>query len=406
MSKDNTVHGNLVLGQLLSQLPKGRIRRVIEEHGSDRYTKKFTTWDHLVVMLSAALSKTSALRGIESSVAGFHKRLLHLGLKSLPKRSTLSDANAKRSPAVFEAIFRTAYEHLSRYLPDSWPQNQAYMKKLFLVDSTTITLFKEILKACGRTPADGKRKGGVKIHVGMHLSENTPSLVRITSAATNDRVFMERLRDPDPETIMVFDKAYLNYELYEHWNERGVTYVTRLHRQCRVTPLEEPSVEDEQWEKGVRKVERVELGHPVQEKKITCRLIHFYDGEKDRTFRFVTNDERMPADRIAEIYRQRWHIELLFKRLKQNLQLSDFIGDNENAIRIQIWANLLADLLLTAIRKGMKVKKAYSTVATLVRIHLMNYVRIADLLLKPGDDSIFEMNRPDREENLLFPQPP
>ncbi|MFB6306779.1 MAG: IS4 family transposase [Flavobacteriales bacterium] len=406
MSKYNNSSGNLVFGQLLSHLPKDRISTVIKRHGSDRYTKKFMTWDHLVVMLSAALSKTSALRGIESSIAGFHNKLLHLGMRSLPKRSTLSEANAKRSADVFADIFKVTYQKVAPFLPDSWPKNQKYMKNLFLVDSTTITLFKDILKACGRTPGNGKRKGGVKIHVGMHLSEETPSVVRITSAATNDKKFMSEFKDPAPDTILVFDKAYLNYTLYNHWDKNGVTYVTRKHKWCDISLKKELPITDEEHGKGVRGERMVEMGHPKQEQKVVCREIVFYDSEKDRELTFITNDTKMEASQIAEIYRQRWQIELLFKRLKQNLQLSDFLGDNENAIRIQIWANLIADLLLTVIRKGMKTKKAYSTVATLVRIHLMNYVKLIDLLTKPGNINIFEENHDTAQQTLKFTHPP
>jgi len=263
---------------------------------------------------------------------------------------------------------------------------------LFLVDSTTITLFKEIMKAAGRTPANGKRKGGVKIHIGMHLSENTPSLVRITSSATNDKLFMQKFKDIESKTILVFDMAYVNYSLYNHWTKNDVSFVTRLNSHSVVNIVEEFVVSQEQQHKGVYRELLVELGHFRQEEKVQCRLIYFYDQEKNQVFKFITNNTDLAASEIAEIYKQRWQIELLFKRLKQNLQLSDFLGDNENAIRIQIWCNLIADLLLTIIRKGLKRQKAYSNVAGLIRIHLMNYVKIIELLLNPGDPSIFSSN--------------
>ena len=392
MDKNNISSGNSVFGQLISFLPKDKINRIIKSQGSDRYTKRFTTWDHLVVMLFSALSGSNSLRELESGLAGFRTKLLHLGMRSLPRRSTLSDANAKRSAGVFEALFKAIYKHIKPFLPDSCPRNQEWMKKLFLVDSTTITLFKEIMKAAGRTPANGKRKGGVKIHIGMHLSENTPSLVRITSSATNDKRFMQKFKDIESKTILVFDMAYVNYSLYNHWTKNDVSFVTRLHPHSVVNIIEELVVSEEQQHKGVYRELLVELGHSKQEEKVQCRLIYFYDHEKNRVFKFITNNTDLDASEIAEIYKQRWQIELLFKRLKQNLQLSDFLGDNENAIRIQIWCNLIADLLLTIIRKGLKRKKAYSNVAGLIRIHLMNYVKIIELLLNPGDPSIFNSN--------------
>jgi len=152
-------------------------------------------------------------------------------------------------------------------------------------------------------------------------------------------------------------------------------------------------------------IKEVELGHPNQKERVKCRLIEFYDQSKERYLTFITNDMNMPGSQIAEIYKQRWQIELLFKRLKQNLQLSDFLGDNENAVRIQIWCNLIADLLLTVIRKGAKLKRAYSNVAGLVRLHLMNYVDVNELLNNPGDISIFENNKIEYNPELNLPPP-
>ena len=391
MSKNTLSAGNSVFGQLISMLPRSAINRVIKEQQSDRYTKKFKTWDHLTVMLFGALSNCSSLREIESGIAGFSTKLLHLGLGCLPKRSTLSDSNNNRPASVFEAIFKAAYHQLQPLLPDSCPNNQKWMQKLFLVDSTTITLFKQIMKACGRKPANGKRKGGVKIHVGMQLSEGTPSLVRITSAATNDKTFMSRFKDVNPQTILVFDKAYLNYNLYNYWTEREVTFVTRLHGRSVVEVLEDMEVSAEEQKQGVQQAQIIYLGHANQQEKVKCRLITLYNQEKEQTLKFITNDFKFKPSEIASIYKQRWQIELLFKRLKQNLQLSDFIGDNENAIRIQIWCNLIADLLLSVSRKGLK--KAYSNVASLVRIHLMNYARVKELLRNSGDPSIFNTTK-------------
>lgn len=404
MNKSNNSSGIHVFGQLINLLPKQRIARLIAQHQSDRYTKKFKTWDHLVVMLFASLSNCTALREIESGIAGFHTKLLHLSMSWLPRRSTLSDANAQRSAEVFEAIFQCIYAHVRPFLPDSLPKSQRWVQRLFLIDSTTITLFKDIMKASGCPPANGKRKGGVKIHIGMQLSENTPSVVRITPAAANDRSFLDRFKAVQPGTILVFDKAYVNYTLYNHWTRSKVDFVTRLHGNCSVHVRQEIPVTEDQRTKGVCREQMVELGYSSQKEKVGCRLIFFYDEAKDKVLKFITNNTELEASQIAEIYKQRWQIELLFKRLKQNLQLYNFLGDNENAIRIQIWCNLIADLLLTVIRKGVNKQMAYSNVAGLVRLHLMNYVRIADLLLNPGDYRIFatQMAADNRPPPSLF----
>ena len=406
MNKINTSSGIPVFGQLISLIPKNKVFSITRQYNSDYYTKKFKTWDHLITMLFASLANCNGLRELESGLAGFHTRLLHLGISWLPRRSTLSDANIRRSSEVFESIFKSVYKRVQPFLPDSFPKNQKWMEKLFLVDSTTITLFKEILKACGRTPANGKRKGGVKIHVGMHLSESTPSLVRVTSAATSDKNFMIKFKNIEPETIIVFDKAYVNYKLYNHWTKSNVIFVTRLHSSSIVNVIHEKRVSPDQQAKGVYREQIVELGHSTQKEKVICRLIYFYDKLNNRVLKFITNDMEMASSLIAQIYKQRWQIELLFKRLKQNLQFSSFLGDNENAIRIQIWTNLIADLLLTLVRKGMKKRKAYSNVAALIRIHIMNYVKIIDLLTNPGDITIFASDKSVAQLTLNLSVPP
>lgn len=397
MVKSTNFGGTSVFGQLISFLPKSAISEIVEQSKSDRYTKQFRTWDHLVTMLFAVLTHSSGLREIESGLAGFRTKLLHLGLRHVAKRSTLSDANRRRSADVFEAIFQATYDRMRPFLSDSCPKNQRWMQRLFLVDSTTITLFKNILKACGTNPANGKRKGGVKINVGMHLSEGTPSLVRITSAATSDSKFMEKFKSLDPGTIVVFDKAYVNFTIYNHWTQTEVIFVSRRHRHQVINVEAELPLSPEERKAGVVKQTKVYLGHSKQKQRVLCRLIDYVDPTTGRTLQFVTNDFLMQPSQIADIYKQRWQIELLFKRLKQNLQLSDFIGDNENAIRIQIWCNLIADLLLTRIRKGLNKQKAYSNVAALVRIHLMNYVALKQLILNPGDPTIFRNNSPNTQ---------
>src|SRR5690606_3466256 len=133
-------------------------------------------------------------------------------------------------------------------------------------------------------------------------------------------------------------------------------------------------------EYGCLAVSEEGVGHSHQKQKAKCRIIKFYDSKEQREIEYITNDMQLPACTIAEIYKQRWQIELLFKMLKQNLKITSFIGDNENAIRIQIWCALIADLLVQIARRGSrKCKLAYSVTCGLFRLHLMNYVRVTDL---------------------------
>jgi len=404
MGKINKKSGIPVFGQLLSFIPRQDFNRSVQKHQADRYIKRFTSWDHVVTMLFGVIHKVGGLREICSGMAAHDQSLKHLGMTSLPTKSTLSDRNKSRTPKVFEELFFSIYKANRWILSDSsLSKNEKWLSRLFLVDSTTITLFKNIMKACGNPMANGRRKGGVKVHAGMWLNEQVPSLIRISKAAESDKKFMVRFKSMPVNTILVFDKAYVNYSLYSHWGKNKVSFVSRLHKRCVVVRGNLRVLTDQDKEYGIVEDCEVQLGHKAQKNKVSARLIKLYDKEHNRNIEFITNDKKLAAWEIAEIYRQRWQIELLFKRLKQNIKITSFLGDNENAIHIQIWCALIADILMQIARKGIKRGKiAYSVVCGLLKLHLMNYVQIKQLLLTPTDPSIF--NQKSREVYDLFNQ--
>lgn len=397
MSKINKKSGIPVFGQLLSFIPRQDFNKSVRELQSDRYTKRFTSWDHVVTMLFAVIQKVGGLRELCSGMAAHNQSLKHLGMTSLPTRSNLSDRNKTRTPKVFEELFYSIYKTNRSILADSsLSKNEKWLSRLFLIDSTTITLFKNIMKACGNTMANGRRKGGVKVHTGMWLNEQTPSLIRISKAAESDKKFMVHFKNMPANTILVFDKAYVNYSLYKHWSKNGVSFVSRLHKRCVVVKGNVRILTDDDSKYGIVEDCIVQLGHNKQKNKVNARLIKFYDKEHQREIEFITNDKKLEAWEIAETYKQRWQIELLFKRLKQNIKITSFLGDNENAIRIQIWCALIADILMQIARKGLKKSRmAYSVVCGLLKLHLMNYVQITQLLLTPADPSIFYQKIPE-----------
>lgn len=406
MDKVRFKAGSPVLGQLLSMIPRDQFGVIVQSVGSDRYVKKFRSWDHLVVMLYGTIQRVGGLRELCSGLAAHNTTLKHFGMGCLPKRSTLSDANAKRDPAVFQELFKALYTRYASFLPDSPSKEERWLSRLLLIDSTTITLFKDVMKACGRTPANGRKKGGVKVHVGMWLRENVASMVTITPAAANDRSFMPEFRNVEKGTILVFDKAYLHYKLFIHWTLNQVSFVTRLHNRSVVTLLSKKQVSRVDNQLGVLDDDIVELGHQDSQDKVLCRRIRFYDKDKGIILRFISNNMELSPYQIAQIYKQRWQIEMLFKRLKQNLKLTDFLGDSENAIRIQIWCALISDLLVALVRNAVQKTKriAFSNVYGLLRLHLTHYVLISQLLNSPEDPSIFSKSPP--SPLSLFSTPP
>ncbi|MFO8146506.1 MAG: DUF4372 domain-containing protein, partial [Gillisia sp.] len=163
MNKSKNFSGQPIIKQVLNFIDPKDIYRTAKKHNSDRYTKRFTTYEHLVTMIFTVISGCSSLREVSSIMLACEGKINHLGLKDFPKRSTLSDANKRRSAEVFADIYHSLYKRYHRFLSDSRPFEPA-VKDLKIVDSSTITLFSDILKGVGRNPLNGKKKGGIKLH--------------------------------------------------------------------------------------------------------------------------------------------------------------------------------------------------------------------------------------------------
>lgn len=189
MGKSTHFFGQPVYGQLIKSLDRDKIVQMSRTQGGERYVKSFDGWHHLLTMLYAVIMRFDSLREIEASMQAEVRKLGHIGLETVPRRSTLSEANARRSETFFEMVYRDLYEQNKTTLSSDSPRNEtvSWMKRLRVIDSTTITLFSNLVfKGVGRHPKSGKKKGGIKVHSVIHANEGVPCDVRFTSAATND----------------------------------------------------------------------------------------------------------------------------------------------------------------------------------------------------------------------------
>jgi hypothetical protein len=385
MDKSTIFSGQPIFSQLLSFIPNYIVERLARKYDADRYCKKFDTRHHLVTMLFAVINQCTSIREVVTGlqVAGGKKG--HFKMIHDVKRSTLSDANRRRPEALFGDLFHELYKLHYGY-PDSRKINPRapYEKRLFIIDSTTIRLFHDILQGVGQIPSNGKRKGGLKAHVMIKASEDTPCVVDLTKASANDRTFFKSISLPKG-SIVTFDKGYANFRQFDGWTKNGVTWVSRILNEWIIKVEKEKPVSEDQQSKGVLADKWVIIGDPKRAKalKIKARIIKFIDSEKDMIFEFVTNNRKFLPDKIADIYKQRWQIELLFKRIKQRYPLRYFLGDNENAIKIQVWCALIADLLVKIIKDRTKRHWAYSNISGIIKMHLMTYVNLSAFLEYP-----------------------
>ena len=383
MSKSTFFTGQPIFSQILDFIPPHIISTSVKKHSSDKYYKKFKSYDHLVTMLYTCFQKCEGIREVVTGLMACHHKLGHLGLKYIPKRSTLSDANNVRTFEFFSSVYDHLYRFHYKRLPDSRIKG-TIENRLFLIDSTTISLFTEIMKGMGGHPVNGKKKGGAKAHMMVKATDDIPVFTMITHATKNDKEIFKHITLPKG-AIVVFDKGYNSYDQFEIWSKQSVTWVTRMSDVAYQEEIVKRPVSEKEKALGVIADDWVILGRPgnAKTKRIKVRRITFYDAETKRTFYFITNAKKIKASVIANIYKKRWQIELLFKRLKQTYPLKHFLGESENAIKIQIWCALITDLLLTIVKKNVKKVWSFSNISSMVRLHLMNYIKLVAFLENP-----------------------
>jgi len=384
---NKTIHffGNSVFGQLISLIDSKIITDSSKSFNSDRYVKKFTTKDHLISMLFCAFAKCTSLREVSGAMLGLAGKTKHFQLNHIPKKSTLGDANQRRDAEVFGKVYQKLLVKYSHVFSDSRIK-EVINKQIEIFDSTTISLFKDILKCVGRNPENGKKKGGIKVHTVINVDERVPKLVWFTEAAKHDHILLDKLK-MDANTIYVFDKGYNDYKAFKTFSENKTGFVTRIKDNAVYQTIQINEIE-EHLHSGVLEDELIEITVKENnvESKLKLRKVRFYDRVLKREFEFLTNLFEMRADLVAAIYKLRWQIELLFKQLKQNFPLKYFLGDNENAIKIQIYCALIANLLMTIIQKTLKKSWAFSNLVSFCKIHLFNYIHLMLFLENPDKD--------------------
>jgi IS4 transposase len=361
----------------------------INKFKSDHYYKAFKTRTHLITMLFGIFSRCDSMTEICEGLRALGGKLNHLGLTKAPAKSTASDGLRNRGHEVFEDIYFKLVNRYRSFLSDSRTYGLTF-KEVLLIDSTTIRLFSDILKGVGRNPkGDGKKKGGMKVHMLIDAVQSVGRFVKLTAAKVHDKNFLKGL-ELISHSMVVFDRAYNYYHQFAIWTQAHVYFVTRLKKNAVYQTKERTRIHYRKKGKAnVLTDETIVLEYYPEtkdgkkrtkvKKELTLRKVTYQD-EKNRYYEFLTNNFEIAPEEVAFLYKKRWGIELLFKKMKQNFQLHFFYGENITAIYTQVWCTLIAQLLMTVIQKMAKTKKAFSVVASLVRIHLISMLDLFELL--------------------------
>jgi IS4 transposase len=351
---------------MLSLIDRGVFERAVRHHHAEAGAKGFTCWQQFVAMLFCQLGAAHSLREICGGLRTAMGKLVHLGLRSAPTRSTLAYANAHRPWQLFETVF---YELLRQCQAVAATKRRRFRFKhpLRLLDATTIELCATVFDWARFQ----RTKGAIKLHLQLDHQGCLPCWALVTEGDTNERRIAQSLSFA-PGTIVVMDRGYLNYALYSRWTATGVWFVTRPHTNMlyeivahRPVPGRGTVLADQ--------VIRLSSPHAAERCTVPLRRVVVWDAEQAREVVFLTNIQHLAASTIAAVYKERWQIELFFKALKQHLKIKTFVGTSENAVQVQIWTALIAMLLL----KYLHLKSAWawsvSNLAAMLRFNLLSY---------------------------------
>ena len=385
MDKNTVYLGQPIFTQVLSLIDDALIAQACKLHKSDKYCKSLSFKSHLVTMLYTVFARCTSLREVQTGLELCNGKLNHLNLSKVPPRSTLSDGNKNRSSKVFETLYLSLFDKYKHIISDS-RLAASLASKLYILDSSTISLFKAILKPAGRKRDDGRSKGGIKVHTLLKADSNMPCFIKFTAAAMHDQQFYECIKELPNHSIITFDKAYINYEQFDKFQDRGITYVVPQKVNAQYKSIKELALVE--GEDTTLKDELIEINYTVEidkikvQKQLKLRRVAYYSEKHNDTFIYWTNNLELKASEVIAIYQNRWQIEKFFKKLKQNFPLQYFLGDNTNAIEIQIWCALIGLVLLQVIFAEQKTTIAFSILASIVAIHLMNYTSLTSIINK------------------------
>jgi len=335
MKKNNTI-----MGQMLQLIPRYEFEKAVKQFEAEKHSKGFSSWEQFVGLLFGQLTGQVGLRGIETGISSQKNKLYHLGIKSV-KRTTLSYANTHRNHEVFKSVFETMLLKISRSKPG---HKFRFKNNLYSFDATTI----DLCLSLHDWAAFRKTKGGIKIHVKLNHAGYIPEFITVTEAKRHDGPELSKLV-LKPGDVIIFDRAYTNFNLFAKYCNEDNYFVTRLKKNADYRVVDRRTVDAYEH---ISSDQIIEMKGFYTKKKcpMLLRRIRVKDPETGKYIVLLTNQMTWSPKTVAAVYKDRWQIEIFFKTIKQNLKIKSFLGTSRNAILSQIWVAMIAYLLLSYLK--------------------------------------------------------
>ena len=367
-------YSNTIFNQLLNFLPRQRFGQLVEEYQANRYTKSMTVWNQFIAMLYAQASGKESLREVATGFNVQKNAWYHLGVNTVA-RSTLSDANSKRDPEIFEKLF---YSLLDRCKEIAGENKFDFDNPLYSLDASVINLCLSVFNwAKYRTT-----KGALKLHMLLNNRTAIPELINITDGKAGDVTIAKKIdiKQLEKGSILAIDKAYIDYEWWKELDENELFFVSRTKINTNIFVVGQH--QGKKLEPGILADEIVIFGdyNAMGKYPKKLRRVKYWDKTNKKLYIYSTNNFKLTAKQIADIYKERWQIELFFKWIKQNLKIKTFLGTSRNAVLSQIWIAMIYYLLLAYVKFQTKFNKSLLELIWMIREVLLVRRDLIDLL--------------------------
>ena len=359
-----------VLRQILGLVPRGEFEKLVREHGGEKHVRSFSCWSQFACLVYAQLSRQNSLRDLVYALETKKTFLYHCFGTSEIRRSTLADANERRPFNIYESLFAKLYQQCLIQAPD---HRYRFRNKLYSFDASVVDLCLSVFPwAKFRTT-----KGAIKLHALLDHDGHIPSFIRITTGATHD-IQQARNLVLEPDSIVAFDRGYIDYAWFYRLHLQQAFFVTRLKRGAvfRVIGRRPPPILS-----GITCDQTIRIcGSKADSIPIELRRIGYRDPASGRKYYYRTNLFRLSPKTIAEIYRARWQVELFFKWIKQHLRIKTFVGTSRNAVMSQVYVAMIAYLLLSYLKFSLGSSLTLYAIAKRIEVSLFDRTDIRSLL--------------------------
>lgn len=367
--------GKYVFAQILNFINRYEFEKSVIKYNGDYRTRDFNCWNQFLQLFFGQLTSRNSLRDICTCLKAHRNKLYHLGIKQYVNQSTLSRANERRDYRIFEDFGFFLINQVRPKYSDESILNIDIDNEVFALDSTTISLS---LKLFSWAPGKYSR-GAIKVHTLLDLRGSIPAFILITDGKYHDSNTLDVLI-PNPDAIYIMDKAYVDFKALYRFHVSDAFFISRSKTSLNYSIVEINYNIDQST--GLRGDKTITL-NGYKSKKLypeSLRLVEFYDFESEIELSFLTNNFELTALEIANLYRNRWQIEVFFKWIKQNLTIKTLWGHSENAVNIHIWIAISTYLIVAKIKKDLKSDLSIYEIIQILGISVFDKTPLSELL--------------------------